>query len=128
MQIPQPIPAASDWYLADFDEQTVQSKPAAGGIATATLSQTPPGEAWEVDRITVACTSTQPTSCLLYDGLSAVAIEGTVSGNFDVADESSPVRLLEGAQLQLIWSNASNGAVGTARVQYRINSRQSQAT
>jgi hypothetical protein len=126
MQLPTPLPVASDWYLADYDEATVQSGKAAGGVATAQLAQTPPGEVWEVDRITVACTSTTPTSCLLYDGLSSVAIEGTFSGNFDVADENSPVRLLESAQLQFIWTGCSNNAIGTARVQWRIYRRQSQ--
>src|SRR4051794_36039001 len=67
--LPQSAPAAADWYVADYRETTMTTKGATGGECSASLDQVPPGEVWAIDRLTVRCTSTTPTSALCYDGL-----------------------------------------------------------
>lgn len=117
-----PSAYAPNWYLHDFRQAVIYSQPAAGGLATAMLAQVPHAELWLLDRIVVQSDSATATAAFLY--LDQVddrnVLDGTRVGNFDVADQSQPIQLPGSSRLLVQWQGASNGAVGTARVQLRL--------
>lgn len=82
----------------------------------------PPDYAWYVERITVQTTGTKTPLALFYDGpamLTTQLVEGTTDGGLNIADESSPLLLLDGDQLVVAYEGCSLGAVATTRIQYR---------
>lgn len=119
----QRTPARGYAAFVDSDRywRTVTTKPAAGGLATGQFQQVQAGRIWLVERIVVWCTSSSPTAAVFYTDTvqTASIVEGTSAGNFDIADENSPVVVDALSSLIVQWTGASNGAVGTARVQVR---------
>lgn len=93
----------------------------ASGTVTGTFQPVPAGRLWLVERIVVSCTSSTPTAAAFYtDNVNAAGlVEGTSAGNFDIADENSPLAVDGGSTLIVQWTGASVGAVGTCRVQVR---------
>lgn len=116
-----PARGYSAFVDSDRYSRTAISKAAAGGTATATFPAVPAGRLWLVERIVVSCTSSSATSAALYvDQVDALhLVEGTSAGNFDIADENSPLVIESLSVLTVVWTGASNGAVGTCRVQVR---------
>jgi len=117
---------ASSWALADYAQAAAAADVDAGTI-TVTFEQVPDGELWLVDRIVVSCTSTTATRALVYDGDPSDPRriwDGTQSGNFDAADNASPIQLPAGSQLVVVWSDEPDpGSRGTAFAQWAIMRR-----
>jgi hypothetical protein len=107
---------------ADRFSRTAVSKAAAGGTCQAVLPAVPDGDLWLIERIVVTCTSSTATTAVVYvDQASASSIvEGTQSGNLDFADENQPIEVDGSRALLVVWSGASNGAIGTVRAQIRV--------
>jgi hypothetical protein len=124
MLLPTADPAVSRWNLWDYVKKRAQSPtPAAGGTCLAQLPVVPDGELWFVNRLVVLCNSTSNTIAYVYaNGQLAddFVEDGTLTGNFDVADNASPLLLLTGEQLTVQWNGASNGAIGRLRAQITI--------
>lgn len=123
MYLPQSSPVASRWYLWDYAKRTARSlTPAAGGKCSAVLPPVPENELWFVDRLRVMSDSTTATIAYCYSGLidDDGVEDGTLTGNFDVADNASPLALLPQEQLTVVWSGASDGAVGRLRAQITV--------
>lgn len=93
---------------------------------------------WYVDRITVKAragiqnaafpaSSSQAFAYVGTDASSAVddrnLADLTLVGNLDIADENAPILVDNGQVLVLAWTNATVGAIYTARIQYRLMSR-----
>lgn len=124
-------PAAGDGsapLLTVLDYRTIakSSAPAsAAGVATVTFDPVPDGCLWLVERITVVCSSSAATKCMVYAGDPALStfVDGTASGNFDTADEASPVLVDSNVSLTVQWTGATAGAVGTVRIQYQLVKR-----
>jgi hypothetical protein len=116
------ISTPAKWSLWDYRQLVATSKAAAGGIADAVLTQVPQDELWLLDRVVVVCTSSSTTSAFLYLNTAddRNVLDGTQVGNFDVADQSSPIQLPGGSTLLCRWAGASNGAVGTIRAQVTV--------
>ncbi|MFT3873439.1 MAG: hypothetical protein QM714_12480 [Nocardioides sp.] len=70
----------------------------------------------------VHCTSSNQTAARLYlDSIApAGVLDGSRAGNFDVADQGSPIQVPGGSVLICQWTGADNNAVGTMRVQYVV--------
>lgn len=74
----------------------------------------PPDQVWEYERFSVRCTSTATSAVRVYVGSEADAnlVDGSDSGNLDVADNSAPVRVGPGEVLRIVWSGTpDNGSV-----------------
>lgn len=117
--LPIQLAPAAAWLIQDYRRTVVTSSPAAGGIAQAQLPQVPQDELWLVERIVVRCTSAATTAARLYlDQITdANILDGSRSGNFDVADQGSPIQVPGGSVLLCQWTGADNGAIATLRVQ-----------
>jgi hypothetical protein len=120
LPVPQPT-AAAGWQVYAYRTVTAQTPAAAGGLAQLTLPQLDSGVQWLIDHAVVQCTSTSYTALRLFDSqISPLAlIDGSNSGNFDVADWPNGLTLQSGRQLLAQWSSASDGSVGTLMLQLR---------
>lgn len=113
-------------YAADVGKQTVVSPAAAADGANVTcvfpIVQSP-DYAWRVDRVVVQCSGTKTPLCLLYDDPQMRSLDladGTTDGGLNVADNASPLLLLQGDQLVVVFEGCSAGAVATTRIQYVV--------
>lgn len=122
--LPYALPAGgTSWAVADRRRVSISSDPAAGGTARAAGQQLDLSELWLVDRAVVSCDSTTPTRVRFYASQVAPAalLSGSSSGNFDEAEYPPDGLLLQpGEELLAVWSNASDGARGTAVLQVRV--------
>lgn len=104
-------------------QDLLTSSPAAtsSGIITATFPPVAAGRWWIIDRLVVSSTSSVQTVASLYDGDIGpnTLLGATAQGNLDY-DSTSGLRIDGGKTLSVQWTGASQGAVGTARVQLRI--------
>ncbi|NUP79746.1 MAG: hypothetical protein HOV96_19595 [Nonomuraea sp.] len=123
MLLPTPNPAVSRWNVWDYVKKTASSLPAVNGSCLAALPPVPDGELWFVDRLRVMCNSTSNTIAYVYANGSLAddfVEDGTLTGNFDVADNASPLLLLTGEPLTIQWTGASAGAVARLRAQITV--------
>ncbi|MBN9327979.1 hypothetical protein [Cellulomonas sp. 73-145] len=113
--------SAAGWTLVDFIELNAVTAAAAGGVATAQFAQLDTSELWLVDHAVVSCTSSTATSVRWYrDSVDPRRLlDGSNSGNFDVADWPQSLQVQPGASLLVQWSGASAGAIGTCTLQAR---------
>jgi len=111
--------------VVDYRSESITTDPASLGVMTATFDPVPPGFLWLIARATVSTTSTAPTRTMLYAGAPSPMnfVDGTNSGNLDIADENAAILLDSNISLTAIWTGASAGAVGTVRIQYQLVQR-----
>lgn len=123
--LPQQLPTASGWSLADFNTIRQRTAPAAGGIAMLDLGQLDGDEMWLVDHAVVACDSTTATEVRWYESsISDLALlDGSARGNFDVADWPVGLQIAPSQTLLVRWTGASDGARGILTVQCRVMRR-----
>lgn len=119
------IPASTppQWSLYNYGAVVASGGPAnAAGIIDVTVAEVPQDELWLIDRIVVSCTSSKTTTAYLYlnSPNDQNVVEGSANGNFDIADENSPVQVHGGTTLVNRWSGADPGAAATIRIQYTI--------
>lgn len=123
MYLPVQTSAATRWHVWDYVTREVRSSlPAAGGICSALLPAVPDNELWFLDRLLVQCDSASATVAYVYLDQAADenVIDGTFSGNFDVADYAAPHAIERTRQLLVQWQGAAVGAVGRFRAQYTV--------
>lgn len=118
--LPVQVAPASSWALYDYRSVRTSSAPAVGGVAQLEVD-VDPDELWLLDHAVSACNSSTATSVRLYSGsVSDLAlIDGTLSGNFDVADWPNGLQL-NGTNLVVRWDGCSDGAIGVLTLQARI--------
>lgn len=118
-----PSSNGTSWYVHDYRQSYLTSAPAsAEGVCQVELPQVPQDELWFIERLVVSSDSELRTQARLYlDAIEpARMLDGTRSGNFDVADQASPI-LIPGASLLLCqWTGATPDARGTLRAQLTI--------
>jgi hypothetical protein len=104
-----------------YSRQVTTPAATASGVITASFPPVAAGRLWLVERFVVVCTSSTATVATFYaDAVSILTIvEGTASGNFDIADENSPLVVDPLSTLIVQWQGAALGAVGTCRAQIR---------
>lgn len=122
MFLPVSTASARDWQLVDFQQRALVSEPAAAGVCRVQHGPVPQDELWLVDRMVVSTDSTTATTASLYvDAIDpARMIDGSQSGNFDVADLAAAIQLAGGTILLCEWTRATAGARGTLRLQYQL--------
>jgi hypothetical protein len=124
--LPQPTSPNDQWILDDYAQRSAASPAAAGGVAQVQFGPVPDDRLWFLERLAVSCNSSSATTCTLYLDIidPTHALDYTPAGNFDIADEAAPIQLPTGSTLLVVWSNASAGAIGTARAQFVVMRRQ----
>ena len=125
MFLPKSVTTAAEWQLIDFQQRALVSEPAAAaGTCRAQHGPVPQDELWLVDRMVVSTDSTlstNSTASLYIDAVDpARMIDGSRSGNFDVADLAAAIQLPGGTILICEWEGVSTGARGTLRLQYQL--------
>lgn len=125
MQLPVQAAVAGKWQLWDYQVKRLRTPVVAGadGKMAVELQQVPDNELWLVDRIRVSSTSVIKSQVYLYENDATSlenVIDGSLSGNFDVADNASPILLVGGIRLVFQWEGAEAGSLGFARVQWTI--------
>lgn len=123
MFLPAQLGPASTWALADFGRKWVTSAAATGGTAQAVVATVPQDELWLVDWVRVSASpipaSTDVRSYLCHD-TADWDVMGTSTGQYDVADQNSPIQCPGGTQILLIWKDMPNGATGRGYVQWTV--------
>lgn len=111
--------------VLDYRRQARTATADATGTATVTFDAVPAGQLWLVERFAVSSSSSTQTTCQIYAGDPAPAnlVDGTTSGNLDVADEASPILIDSSLSLNAQWTGASSGASCTVTVQYQLVQR-----
>jgi hypothetical protein len=113
--------SAAGWSLVDYINMNAKTPAAVGGRATLQLRQLDSNELWLIDHAVVSCTSTTATAVRWYtDGADPMRLlDGSASGNFDVADWPAGLQVQSSSSLLVQWSGANAGAVGTLTLQAR---------
>ncbi len=113
--------AAASWQLLDFLNVQLRSDPAAGGQAALDAGQLDPDEMWLLDHMVVSCNSTSRTTLRLYESVvdPLRILDGSSTGNFDVADWPAGLQLRPSTSLLAVWVGASDGARGVITLQGR---------
>lgn len=124
MFLPVQSSAAGGWSLWDFRQETLSSPQAtaSGQQLYVTLGPVPQDELWLINRLVVSCDSSLDTTAGVYLDVidPARAIDGTDTGNFDVADYASPLQLPGATAMVCAWEGAAAGAQGILRAQYQV--------
>ena len=126
LYLPTAVGAAVPWTLYDFLQRQLKSDPAdADGVITLELPQIAQDELWLIDRLVVQCDSVAATEARLYVDLVEPTriLDGTRSGNFDVADEAAPIQLPGASTLICQWTGADPGSVAHLRLQATVMKR-----
>jgi hypothetical protein len=101
----------------------LQSLPAVAGVMQVVLDPPPVGFVYKVERIGISVVgSVNPTTATVYvDSVSPQnQADYSSNGNQDQADEQNPILVPGGKALIIVWSGASNGAMGFARIQLTL--------
>lgn len=124
--MPEPVGgSATGWHVVDWRTKRASSAPAADGVAGAQID-VDPDELWFVTHAVVACDSPTLTTVRWYaDRIDPLRLlDGSNSGNFDVADWPGDGLILEGgSSLLVVWTGAADGAVGAVSAQVRVMRR-----
>jgi hypothetical protein len=123
--LPSAAPPAAGWTLVDILDAAARTDPAAGGVAVAAFAQLAGSDLWLIDHAVVSCTSGEGTQVRWYNTIISPSylLDGSDSGNFDVADWPAGLRVGPSEQLLARWDGADDGAVGIVHIQYRLYRR-----
>lgn len=119
MQVPRGLPADVGLSTISKFDLVQEAGPAAGGRMQAVFDPVPSSQLWLVERIVVSSTSTAKTEARFYAGREEPVslLDGTRSGNLDIADNSSPMQVTSSIALLVVWTGADDGSVGSVRIQ-----------
>lgn len=121
MILPQQTGPGGLWVLYDYNRKWKNSPAAAGGQAIATIATVPQDELWFIDLVRVSTTDGDETSkAYVCMDTAEFDVSGTATGNYDVADQSSPIHAPGGSEILIVWKNLADGKVGRAYVQWSV--------
>lgn len=91
----------------------------ASGIAEVRFGPVPVGRVWDVERIIVHVDSANTTTALVFLGDTEIPnlLDGTPSGNLNVADCNPPIHVPDGEYFTIRWTGAVQGELCSARIQ-----------
>lgn len=123
MFLPTQLGPASTWSIADFGRRWAFTGPAANGTAQTTVATVPQDELWLVDFVRVSAEPAPADAdvrayvCLDTEDWDVM---GTATGQYDVADQNSPIQVPGGSNILLVWKDMPNGTVGKGYVQWTV--------
>jgi hypothetical protein len=121
--LPAQLGPASTWSVADFGRKWVNTPAAAGGTAKVTVATVPQDELWLIDFVRVSAApvpSTQDVRAYLCHDTEDFDVMGTATGEYDVADQNSPIQCPGGTDVLLVWKDMPDGAKGRGYVQWTV--------
>jgi hypothetical protein len=123
--VPSALPSAAGWQFSDWQEVQRSAPASAAGVATIELGQLSDAEMWLVDRSVAYCTSSTATTMRLYlNSVGATSFrDGTLSGNFDVAEYPRGLLVRPSSGLVAQWTGCAAGAVATLTLQVQVHRR-----
>lgn len=130
-QVPAYVGNGNGWQFSDYQRASGQTVADSTGAGTVALDPVDAGQLWQVTRAVISASNAAAgCSCRLYvtSGTSGPAQtnlnSGTNSGNFDEADyPGDGLPILEGEQLQAVWTAALPGALLNLTIVYRLLTR-----
>jgi hypothetical protein len=124
MFLPAQLGPASTWSVSDFGRKWVYTAPAgADGTARITVATVPQDELWLIDFVRVSAAPVpdlQDVRAYLCHDTEDWDVMGTATGQYDVADQNSPIQAPGGTNLLLVWKDLPAGAVGRGYVQWTV--------
>lgn len=123
MFLPTQLGPASTWSVADFAQKWVTTKAAAGGTASAEVATVPQDELWLIDFVRVSASpipAAQNVRAYVCHDTEDFDVMGTATGQYDVADQNSPLHAPGGTLVLLVWKDMPNGAIGRGYVQWTV--------
>lgn len=112
--------------LLSWTVKRVASSSPAGATGTIVIPVGGPAgtQWWRVEQIAISCTSSTETAFFAYDRpapwTGMVPCQATRVGNATVDDQATPITIMPGDQLTLVWTGCSEGSVARARVQIAV--------
>lgn len=105
-----------------FRTEPRAGKEAGSGSVTVEYKAPAAGFAYLIDRISVYSNSSTTTACTIYCGNASPenVVDYTPAGNYDIADENSPIYIPAGSKVSVVWTGVSSTADCYVRLQYRI--------
>jgi hypothetical protein len=90
--------------------------------------QVPVDQWWEIERMTIRTNSVAGSTFFVYTGSSNPQdedlVDGSSSGNLDVADNNSPARAFPGQIVTFRWTGLTAGSVAKVHANGKILTRQ----
>lgn len=123
MLLPTQLGPASTWSVADFGQKWVTSKGAANATASVEVATVPQDELWLVDFVRVSASpipASQDVRAYLCHDTQDFDVMGTATGQYDVADQNSPIHCPGGTVILLVWKDMPTGATGRGYVQWTV--------
>lgn len=120
VQLPYGLPSAAGWRTLDEAVQVRLRGAEAGGRIVVEAPQLDGDQRWLVTHSVASTTSTTATRLRYYESTETASqlLDGTDTGNFDVADWPAPGLLVPpGRSLLAVWSGASAGATASLYLQ-----------
>lgn len=123
MLLPAQLGPASSWSVSDFGQKWVTTPAASGGTAKVTVATVPQDELWLLDFVRVSASpiaSTQDVRAYVCHDTEDFDVMGTATGQYDVADQNSPIHAPGGTEILLVWKDMPDGATGRGYVQWTV--------
>jgi hypothetical protein len=127
MSVVVPVPVggtATGWQLVDYATPQASAVADANGRAAITFDQLDPNQLWLIDHAVVNCPAGDrlPPQLRLYAGSETPSrlLDGSSTGDFDVADWPNGLQLSPSTSLLVVWSGAVPGATATIALQVRV--------
>lgn len=120
MTLPRAVALTEGTPLTVVDYLPLQRDAAADatGGAIVAFDMVPQGYLWLVTAASVRSNSLSDPRVIVWAG--PRFMDGSDAGNFDVSDRNSPILVAAGEQLQIVWSDATPGAICTFNGQYQL--------
>lgn len=127
---------AGDLVLIDFLDlkqgNIAEGAPNAAGVAQQQY-QCPADQYWLIDSMAILTNSAAASTLRIYVGgpgqgsppipVDEDLIDGSLSGNEDVSDRASPIRVFPGSYLTFRWTGLTVGSIAKLHAQGRILKR-----
>jgi hypothetical protein len=105
----------------DYVGDTKSAPAAANGTTSLQWDAVPVGYLWRVEIISVRATSSTAPQVVVTAGARVMA--NTYAGNYDIADQCSPILVQGGEQLGFSWYGIDAGQTPTVDIQYAVLKR-----
>ena len=118
IQLPTYTPPAARTSVIERVQYPLGGKES-GGQIVATGPDIALDEQWSIEHAYVTCTSTTPTTLVVYAGMIGpqYLLDGSGSGNADTGEWPNGLLIPGGSRVIAVWTGASTGAIAFLNLQ-----------